>query len=273
MRLAAGGGPDFEKWEGPPLISHVTGTYADVYAWPNLYLAYRKAAAGKRRFPPAAAFEFHLEENLVDLHDALASGTYRPGPYVNFKIREPKERIISAAPFTDRVVHHALVQVIEPAFERSFIEHSYANRAGKGTHRAIDTCQRWMQRHRYVLPCDIRQFFPAIDHQVLQGILNRRIPDAEIRWLVGLILESGSTSPAGDCRPGEYRTGSVPYPDHGAGLAQTQSPIGTAAILRPWADRTGARLELKFRLKAEVGSSRLAQDRIPRPARFSGLQL
>jgi retron-type reverse transcriptase len=178
------------------MISHVTGTYANVYAWSNLLLAYRKAAAGKRSHPPAAAFAFRVEDNLVYLHDALASGTYRPGPYVNFKIREPKERIISAAPFHDRVVHHALVQVIEPAFEASFIAHSYANRVGKGTHRAIDTCQAWLQRYRYVLPCDIRQFFPAIDHQILQGILDRRIPDAEIRWLIGLILASGVTSPA-----------------------------------------------------------------------------
>lgn len=173
------------------MMSHVTGTYADVYAWPNLVLAYRKAARGKRSHPPAAAFEFRLEENLIHLHDDLAGGNYRPGPCVNFKIREPKQRIISAAPFRDRVVHHALVQVIEPAFEASFIGHSYANRVGKGTHRAIDTCQAWLQRYRYVLPCDIRQFFPAIDHQILQGILGRRIPDAEIRWLIGLILESG----------------------------------------------------------------------------------
>ena len=121
----------------------------------------------------------------------LLEHRYRPGPYASFTIHEPKRRLISAAPFRDRVVHHALCQLIEPAFERSFIEHSYANRVGKGTHRALDTCQRWAQRYRYALGCDIRQFFPSIDHSLLQRTLNRRIQDGDMRRLIGIILESG----------------------------------------------------------------------------------
>ena len=120
------------------MVAQVSGQLADIYEWGNLYQAYRKAAKGKRSRAPAAAFEFKLEDNLVQLQDELAAETYRPGAYVNFTIHEPKRRLISAAPFRDRVVHHALCQVIEPAFERSFIHHSYANRVGKGTHRALD---------------------------------------------------------------------------------------------------------------------------------------
>ena len=120
------------------MVTQVSGTYAEVHAWDNLYQAYRKAAKGKRSRHPAAAFEFKLEDNLIELQDDLATDAYRPGDYVNFTIHEPKRRLISAAPFRDRVVHHALCTVIEPAFERSFIEHSYANRVGKGTHRALD---------------------------------------------------------------------------------------------------------------------------------------
>lgn len=173
------------------MVSQVTGAYAELYRWSNLYTAYRRAARGKRSRAPAARFEFRLEDNLIQLQDELANETYRPGPYVNFTIHEPKRRLISAAPFRDRVVHHALCQVIEPAFERSFIHHSYANRVAKGTHRALDTCQSWLGQYRYSLQCDIRQFFPSIDHHILQRILNRRIQDSAIRRLIALILQSG----------------------------------------------------------------------------------
>jgi RNA-directed DNA polymerase len=95
--------------------------YDQVCDWDNLYLAYRKARKGKRGRPPAAAFEFDLEANLVGLQRELIAKAYAPGAYSSFYIHEPKRRLISAAPFRDRVVHHALCNVIEPIFERSFI--------------------------------------------------------------------------------------------------------------------------------------------------------
>ena len=173
------------------MVTQVTATYAEMCTWQNLYAAYRAAARGKRGRQAAAGFEFRLEDNLLELQTELLEHRYRPGPYASFTIHEPKRRLISAAPFRDRVVHHALCQLIEPAFERSFIEHSYANRVGKGTHRALDTCERWAKRYRYALVCDIRQFFPSIDHSLLQRTLNRRIQDGDLRRLIGIILESG----------------------------------------------------------------------------------
>jgi retron-type reverse transcriptase len=112
--------------------------YQKLCSWDNLFLAWRKAAKGKRGKAPAARFEFRLEDNLIALQEELRTQTYRPGAYHSFYIHEPKRRLISAAPFRDRVVHHALCNVIEPVFERSFIADSYANRVGKGTHRALD---------------------------------------------------------------------------------------------------------------------------------------
>jgi retron-type reverse transcriptase len=168
-----------------------TLTYARVYEWDNLYLAWRKAARGKRGRVAAARFEYHLEDNLVTLQAELAAQTYRPGPYASFHIHEPKKRLISAAPFRDRVVHHALCNVIEPAFERSFSTDSYANRIGKGTHRALDRCQEFARRYRYVLPCDVRQCFPSIDLELLGGILRRKVRDPGILWLIGQVLASG----------------------------------------------------------------------------------
>jgi RNA-directed DNA polymerase len=122
-----------------------------IHTWSNLLLAYRRACKGKRGQPNVAAFEYRLEDNLLLLQDELASQTYRPGPYTSFYIHEPKRRLISAAPFRDRVVHHALCNVIEPIFERSFVADSYANRVGKGTHRALRAAQRFSQKYRYVL--------------------------------------------------------------------------------------------------------------------------
>jgi len=166
--------------------------YGELVFFGNLYMAYLEAARGKRGQPEVAAFDFNLEANLLQLQKELWTQTYRPAPYYSFRITDPKPRLISAADFRDRVVHHALVRVIEPLFERSFIPDSYANRLGKGTHRALDRCQEFARRYRYVLQCDVEQFFPAIDHTILRGILARKIADPDVMWLIDRILESGA---------------------------------------------------------------------------------
>jgi RNA-directed DNA polymerase len=173
-------------------VKTVDNLYQDIVAFENLYLAYRKAAKGKRGQPNVAAFEFDLEANLFQLQSELRDKRYRPGPYHSFRIYDPKPRLISAAPFRDRVVHHALCNVIEPIFERTFIGDSYANRVGKGTHAALDRCQTFARRYRYVLQCDIRQFFPSLDLDILRAILARKIADKDVMWLVDRILESGA---------------------------------------------------------------------------------
>jgi retron-type reverse transcriptase len=165
--------------------------YTQLTSWDNLLLAYRKAGKGKRGLGNVALFEHRLEDDLLQLQAELRDKSYRPGGYVSFVIHEPKKRIISAAPFRDRVVHHALCNLIEPIFERSFIADSYANRVGKGTHRALNRCQEFALRYPYVLQCDIRQFFPSLDHAILRGILARKIHDLDVMWLVDRILESG----------------------------------------------------------------------------------
>ncbi len=166
--------------------------YPNLCSFTNLYWAYRKAAKGKRGQPPVAAFEYDLEANLFQLQVELNKQTYHPGAYDSFYIRDPKHRLISAAPFRDRVVHHTLCNLIEPIFERSFIGDSYANRLGKGTHKALDRAQGWTKNYPYVLQCDIRQFFPSIDHAILQGILARKIADPQVIWLCNQILDSGA---------------------------------------------------------------------------------
>jgi RNA-directed DNA polymerase len=154
-------------------------------------MAYHRASKGKRGQPNVSAFEHRLEENLLDLQEELRSRTYRPGSYQSFYIHEPKRRLISAAPFRDRVVHHALCNLLEPIFERTFVADSYANRVGKGTHRALNRAQELDRTFPYVLQCDVRQFFPSIDHMLLHDILARKLADADVLSLIDRILESG----------------------------------------------------------------------------------
>ena len=134
-----------------------------------------RAANGKRSKPGVAAFLAGLETEVLRLERELASGRYRPGRYTKIEIFDPKLRIVSAAPFRDRMVHHAFCAVCEPIFERGFVFDSYANRLGKGTHRAVARYEKYRNRYRHVLRCDIYRYFPAIDHEILKSDLRRRV--------------------------------------------------------------------------------------------------
>src|SRR5215216_6653787 len=123
----------------------------------NLWRAYKNAARGKRYTPAVATFEYDLEKNLIEIESDLKNETYELGGYHSFQIDRPKRRLVNAAPFRDRVVQHALMNVIEPLFERQFIFDSYANRKGKGTHAALDRCTYYLRRHPYVMHLDVRQ--------------------------------------------------------------------------------------------------------------------
>jgi len=168
-----------------------------------------------------AAFEYRLEDTLYLLREALSAGDYRSGGYRSFYVHEPKRRLISAAPFRDRVVHHALCQLIEPLFERRFVADSFANRIGKGSHRALDQAQHWARRLPYVLQVDVRQFFPSIDHAVLMGLLELVLDDEGLRCLCGRIIDGGA-----GVLDGEYSPGYFPGDDLFAVARPRGLPIG-----------------------------------------------
>jgi len=157
----------------------------------NLFSAYEQAARGKRSKADVASYEMNLEDNIFSLRDKLISHTYQHGPYHSFYIHDPKKRLISAACFDDRVVHHALCRVTEPLIEKSFIYDTYANRMGKGTHKALDRCMGYLRRYDYYLQLDIRQYFPSIDHAILMTSLSRKIRDEQVLGLCRHILRSG----------------------------------------------------------------------------------
>jgi retron-type reverse transcriptase len=156
----------------------------------NLIAAGKAALRGKRIRPPGCVFLAEFEKEIFALHEQLWAGTYRHGGYTYFTIREPKERLVAAAPFRDRVVHHAIVRVIEPIFEKRFIEDSFACRRDKGTHAAMRRAAAFARRWPYALKCDVRKYFPSIDHEVLVGLLERVIADQQLMSLILAILET-----------------------------------------------------------------------------------
>jgi retron-type reverse transcriptase len=172
--------------------------YPDILSFDNLLLAARKAARCKRKSLELLDFFCHFEDELWALHDRLRDKTWRPGLHRTFFITSPKRRLISAAPFRDRVAHHALINVIGPLLERPMLDDSFANRVGKGTHRAIARYQHYLRRYRYVLKCDIRKFFPSVDHLVLKATLHRTIACPETRWLIDMVIDNGTSQ---ECPP------------------------------------------------------------------------
>lgn len=163
--------------------------YPQIVTFENLLDAARKAQRGKRFRPNVLDFNFHLEEELERLQTELGDRTYLPGEYKTFRIFDPKPRLISAAPYRDRVVHHALCNVIMPPIERTFIHDSYANRTGFGTHRALQRFTEFARSYRYILQCDIRLYFPSIDREILKTILRRKIKCPDTLWLIDTILD------------------------------------------------------------------------------------
>jgi retron-type reverse transcriptase len=196
-------------------------TFERVCAWDNLLLAWCKASRGKRGAATTAAFEHHLADRLLALRGQLMEDRYCPGSYTHFYIHEPKRRRISAAAFRDRVVHHALCNILEPHFERRFLPHSFANRPGKGTHRAVDQVQRLARRYRYALRMDIVQHFASIDHAILSRGLERVVRDERVRDLIRAILAGGD-----GVLEQEYRMVRFPGDDLLAACRPRGLPIG-----------------------------------------------
>jgi retron-type reverse transcriptase len=174
--------------------------YAKIYDFENLYEAYLEARKNKRYKEDVLQFSAHLEENLIILQNELIYKTYRVGHYHQFMVSEPKKRLIMALPFRDRVVQWAIYRQLNPLLDRQFIEDSYACRIGKGTHNAVDRLQYWLRKidrtgkQWYCLKMDVAKYFYRVDHEILMRILERKIKDKELLWLLSAIINSEDTA-------------------------------------------------------------------------------
>jgi len=167
-----------------------------VATWRNMGLAFHKAAVGKRCSPAVRRFAGNLDKELAVLVRTLADGSYRAGDYQCFIVRDPKQRVIHAAPFRDRVAHHAIMNVAGPCFERGAIHHSYACRTGRGNRAAVFHAVRHARRRRFFLKLDIRRYFDSIRHDTLRALFRRRFKDGPFLRLLDHVVGSFETAPA-----------------------------------------------------------------------------
>lgn len=177
-------------------------------SYDNLHAAFLKARKGKTKKQYILDFEEGLERNLIALRHELLFHIYKPHPLEIFILRDPKTRKIGKSAFRDRVIHHALCNVIEPLLEKRFIYDSFANRKGKGTLKALerfDEFKRKVSRNNtrtcYVLKADIRHYFDTVDHQTLLSILGKNVLDKKVMWLIKVILANHKTKEAGKGMP------------------------------------------------------------------------
>lgn len=173
-----------------------TNSFDDMISIENIFHAWDKFKKGKRNKKDVQIFEFNLEDNLFNLHDALKQKTYYHNFYHGFYIHDSKVRLIHKAMVQDRIIHHIMYQSLNPIFEPTFIADSFSCRKNKGTHKAVERLRYFLRkkcqtnRHCFVLKCDINKFFASIDHKILLSLVQKKIKDRNVLWLVKSIIES-----------------------------------------------------------------------------------
>ena len=180
-------------------MKRINHLYKQIYAFENLHEAYKQARKGKRFRNDVLKFTHNLEENLITIQNELIWKTYRVGRYREFFVHDPKKRLIMALPFKDRVVQWAIYRILNPLLEKSYINNSYACRVGYGSLRAVRKIQYWMRKmHRagqeiYVLKMDVSKYFYRVDHDILVRILQSKIKDRDLLWLLETIIRCEHT--------------------------------------------------------------------------------
>lgn len=161
-----------------------------IASWGNLVAAFHRAARGRRYGPAVLRFSASLDRELARLADEVLRESYRPGPLARFEIRDPKRRVIHAAPFRDRVLHHALIGPMEAHLDRSLVFDTWACRRGKGAHAAAARAQDFHRRFEWYGKVDVRSYFDTIRHDTVLELLARRIRGAAVLRLVERIVRS-----------------------------------------------------------------------------------
>jgi len=165
--------------------------YGKITELENIRLAYEKAKKGKSWQSTVQKFEANLEENLLGIQKMLIDKTYQTSGYVTKKIYEPKERLIYKLPFApDRIVQHAIMNILEPIWEKLFISDSYACRKNKGIHAGSKKTIEYVRRNKYCLKGDMAKFYPSMNHDVLYKIICRKIKDQDVLDLLKNIIYS-----------------------------------------------------------------------------------
>jgi len=176
--------------------------FKDIATTENINLAYRKARKGKRWQRKVKDFERDLDNNIEAIRQSLLQKTFCNAPYRTKMIHEPKEREIFILPFApDRIVQHAMMNIIEPIWDRVMIHNNYACRIGKGIHSGSRKTMEYVRRNKYCLKCDVSKFYPSVDHDILYEILQHKIKCPDTLCLIKNIIYSypgGKNVPIGN---------------------------------------------------------------------------
>lgn len=179
------------KVRGFLLVKKYKNLWKDVISEENIKDAYRKSIKGKRNYSSVKRFELNKEQNLKNIQLALINQTYKTSNYNQRTIYEPKERIIYVLPLNpDRVVHHALMNILIPIFTKMFIKNTFACIKDRGLHKGSILTTKYVKKYKYCLKCDIRKFYPSINHDVLYQMCERKFKEKEILWLLHEIIYS-----------------------------------------------------------------------------------
>lgn len=183
----------------------------------NLYLAYTKARKGKGNTYGVIQFEKGLDDNINALHKELSEGKYVTSEYQTFIIHDPKEREIYRLPFRDRVVHHAIMNILEDIWTPIFISHTYSCIKGRGIHGVMKHLKKDLkdiQNTKYCLKMDIRKYYPSIDHLILKNIVQKKIKDKRLLELLDGIIDSAPGIPIGNYLSQFFANLYLSYFDH-----------------------------------------------------------
>lgn len=176
------------------MAKQIKNIYETLYSYENIYQAYINARKNKRFRDEVLSFSYNLEENLLQISDELKNHTYKVGGYREFYVYEPKKRLIMALPFKDRVVQWAIYQLINPVFDKGYINDSFGCRVGKGTHRSVQRLYYWLkivgkkEEKYYYLKLDISKYFYRVDHKILIDLLHKKIKDKDLLRLLETII-------------------------------------------------------------------------------------
>lgn len=200
-------------------MKRINNLFGKVVVYNNFLLADSNARKNKKHYKEIKEHDVHKEDNLKKLQYDILTLNYKTSEYYIFKIYEPKEREIYKLPyFPDRIAHHALMNILEPIWEKVFIYNSYACRKGKGIHSAVEDIKKVLKRDKentkYCLKLDIRKFYPSINHDILKTIVRRKIKDKKLLVILDEIIDSASGVPIGNYLSQYFANLYLTYFDH-----------------------------------------------------------
>lgn len=178
-------------------MQRIGNLFENFASYSNLHKAFKKAMKGSKGKGESVEYFFNMENVLIELKKEIESNNYEPSDYRYFTIYDPKERKIAVAPFKDRIVHHAIVNILEPIYEKIFIYDSYATRKKKGSHKAIKRAQEFLKKNKWFLKTDINKYFENMNHEILLNIIKRKIKDKKLIYVIEKIMNKGGENGVG----------------------------------------------------------------------------